>query len=386
MLALVLALTALAPAAAQLFPTCPNYQSTTNFTKTYVNQMRAEVGGYIIRLSSGDQMPCQRLQFVDGNDFNYSFIDLAGEFRHSTDRYAISLRSTVAPAKLELTLPERMLGATDALELVPLVALPDVLVLASCSTFGVSINQQVLVLSPFTKQNTTSNYDIMTILNKNGVPNTAQLQNVSTNCVPVPPANTTSLALEIYRVFMNRFRMPLSAVQNAMLRDDLANRNTPQEVADQVFRIFDSMGISPQIIAARSEIGQQSNQLLQNNLVNTENVLNEVVPATAEQRSAAAASPPAQAGAATPQSAQGVVYATQPAPAGAVGQPGLVYATQPATQLVQSLPATNYFRALAPGFFMAPQGFTSAQERSDSVSSQVFIQPASRHDQIYYKF
>jgi len=378
MLALVLCLAALSPAAAQLFPSCSNYQSTTDFTQEYVDQMRAEEGGYIVRLSNGDQLPCQRLQFVDGNDFNYTFFDITSEAQNYTDRYSISFQSPTAPAKLHLTLPAGMLGSgslSSGLTLVPLLAKPDVLVLVSCRAFGVSINEQVLVLSPFKKQNATSTLDVMSMLRTSSIPKVDDMKNVSTNCEAQPPANSTSLALEIYRVFMDRFQIPFAAMQDAMTPDTLAVRNTPQEIADQVLRIFSSVGISPaQIIAARNEFGQQGIQAALANAEKPETAPKNVVPAASEQRNSAT---PSQ----------------QVPEVSARSQSGIVYTSQPSLQLVQSLPSTNYFRALGfpsaqPTMFVAPQGFTAAKARSaDAYSNQVFLQPASEDSsQTYFKF
>jgi len=319
MLALVLALTALAPTAAQLFPTCPNYQSTSEFTQAYVDQMRREEGGYIVRLSNGDDVPCQRIIFHDGNDFNYTFIDVTGAEQSYSDRYSISLRSLLQPSKLELNLPVRTLGSdplSGVLTLVPLLATPDVLVMASCRAFGVSINEQVLVFSPYTKQSTTSNLEIMTVLREKGIPKVDALENISTNCTAVAPEDATPLALAIFNNFMDRLQLPFSgarnnateqaavaststvvsnstaeqsaealsslveqsvAAQNSSTQEAAAERNTPQEVADQVLRLFSSVGISPaQIMAAR-------NQVVEIDAVENKTATEQVVAAESEQ-------------------------------------------------------------------------------------------------------
>lgn len=233
--------------AAQLGQRCSNYQTTTNFTQNFFDKMRARTGGYIVRFSNGATDGCQRLQFVDGNDFNVSFIDVANHDRNYTDRYSIATSSPVHPAKLHLSMYPRLLGADIQGNLVlhPLVARDDVVAFVSCIErgLGLFITEQVLVYTPYAEKKTLSDDKIKQILKENQVPRMDELKNISQNCTPQPSRSSSPLPLNLYNLISN-FQNPFGGVSGVALTYGSPDQN-PAVVAQELMGIFREAGISP---------------------------------------------------------------------------------------------------------------------------------------------
>jgi len=172
---------------AQLMQRCSNYQTTADFDETYIETMKNLQGGYIVRMSNGAKDPCQRLQFVDGNDFKFTYVDVPSQtVQNYTDRYSAKVANLVAPAKFEFVLPPRVLGADSRSNLVlhPLIAREDMVAFVSCFVQGMGLyrTEQVLVFTPYQDENATSIEEMKEILTLQGVPRINELANISTEC------------------------------------------------------------------------------------------------------------------------------------------------------------------------------------------------------------
>merc|ERR1739838_491317 len=138
-------------------------------------------------MSNGAKDPCQRLQFVDGNDFKFTYVDVPSQtVQNYTDRYSAKVANLVAPAKFEFVLPPRVLGADSRSNLVlhPLIAREDMVAFVSCFVQGMGLyrTEQVLVFTPYQDENATSIDEMKEILTLQGVPRINELANISTEC------------------------------------------------------------------------------------------------------------------------------------------------------------------------------------------------------------
>jgi len=254
----------LAVASGQIFSRCRNFQSTTDFTQAFVDKMTASnTGGYIVRFSNGANDACQRLQFVDGNDHNITFIDAANFVQNYTNRYTYKIADPTHPARLELTMHPRLLGADmrGRLNLIPLVARADLLAFVSCneplSTLSLYATEQVLVFTPFKTKNALSDTEIKAILEQANVPRINELKNISTNCVPGAATASNPVSLDIYNLISNIVN-PFGGVSNMALTYGSPNQH-PIEAREQVMRLFQEAGISPAQFYA-----QTGSQIIQN--------------------------------------------------------------------------------------------------------------------------
>jgi len=234
---------------AQLFNRCPRYQSTVNFNQAFIDKMTAlNSGGYIVRFSNGATDACQRLQFVDGNDHNVTFIDAANYQQNYTNRYSYTLATPSGPAYLHLKMHPRLLGADSNgnLVLYPLVARNDLLAFVSCiepSITSLYMTEQVLVFTPYKTKNTLSDAQIKKILTQHKVPRINELKNISTNCIPPPPTADNPLSVDIYNLISNIVN-PFGGVSNVALTYGSPNQ-APAEAAEQLMRMFEEAGVSP---------------------------------------------------------------------------------------------------------------------------------------------
>jgi len=237
-------------ASAQLFSDrCPRYQSTVNFDQAFIDKMTAlNSGGYIVRFSNGATDACQRLQFVDGNDHNITFIDAANYQQNYTNRYSYALATPSGPAYLRLKMHPRLLGADSNgnLVLYPLVARNDLLAFVSCiepSLTSLYMTEQVLVFTPYKAKNTLPDAEIKKILTQHKVPRLNELKNISTNCVPPPPTADSPLSVDIYNLISNIVN-PFGGVSNVALTYGSPDQ-APAEAAEQLMRMFEEAGVSP---------------------------------------------------------------------------------------------------------------------------------------------
>jgi len=239
----------LGSASAQLFNRCPRYQSTVTFDQAFVDKMTAlNSGGYIVRFSNGATDACQRLQFVDGNDHNITFIDAANYQQNYTNRYSYALATPSGPAYLRLKMHPRLLGAQSNGDLVlyPLVARDDLVVFVSCiepSLASLYMTEQVLVFTPYTTKDALLDAEIKEILTQHKVPRINELKNISTNCVPPPPTADNPLSVDIYNLISNIVN-PFGGVSNVALTYGSPNQ-APAEASEQLMRMFEEAGISP---------------------------------------------------------------------------------------------------------------------------------------------
>lgn len=223
-----LSLLLVAAAHAQFMARCSNYQTTGNFDDSFIETMRNQPGGYIVRLSNAVSDQCQRLQFIDGNDFNFTSINVATQTQQNyTDRYEVSTATVTMPAKLTLKLQPRasavrVLGGDGSGELVlyPLVANEDMIAFASCHVgIPFMMRERVLVLTPFAHSNKTSVEDMVKVLEAQGVPRIQDLFETSMNCTPNPNATQP---LSIYTIIANPFQriaqvIPINTGDNAVI-------------------------------------------------------------------------------------------------------------------------------------------------------------------------
>jgi len=239
----------LGSASAQLLNRCPRYQSTVNFNQAFVDKMTAlNSGGYIVRFSNGATDACQRLQFVDGNDHNITFIDAGNYQQNYTNRYSYTLATPSGPANLHLKMHPRLLGAESNGDLVlyPLVARDDLIAFVSCiepSLASLYMTEQVLVFTPYTTKDALPDTEIKEILTQHKVPRINELKNISTNCVPPPPTADNPLSVDIYNLISNIVN-PFGGVSNVALTYGSPNQ-APAEAAEQLMRMFEEAGISP---------------------------------------------------------------------------------------------------------------------------------------------
>jgi len=226
---------------------CSNYQTTRNFTDNFIQQMRKQPDGYIVRFSNGAADGCQRLRFVDGNDFNLTFIDIANFERNFSSRYSASEATTTEPARLELSLMPRLLGAdiNGQLRLHPLVARPDIMVFASCIERGLGIfmTEQVLVFTPYTTKRNMSDEEILRILRENRIPRVNELVKMSTKCTAGPTAAQNPVPLNIYNLISNMLN-PFSGVSNVALTYG-APGQSDDNTAQQLKSLFNKFNVSP---------------------------------------------------------------------------------------------------------------------------------------------
>jgi len=247
MMRFILLLVALSCTSAQLLPRCPNYQTTVNFTQKFADQMQKRAGGYIVRLSNGATDACQRLQFVDGNDFNVTFIDVANFKRNYTNRHSVKTAESTSPAHLHLTMHPRLFGSDNrgSLKLYPLVARDDMVAFVSCIERGLAlfITEQVLVFTPYEGKENLTDTEIKSILDHNKVPRVDELKNISTNCVPKPSTAPHPLSLDLYNLVSNLMN-PFGGVSNYAVTYGAPNQN-PADAAGQVMSVFKESGVSP---------------------------------------------------------------------------------------------------------------------------------------------
>jgi len=209
--ALVLIL-ATAAAQAQFMERCSNYQTTGNFDDSFIKMMQTTPGGYIVRLSTVVSDQCQRLQFVDGNDYTFNSIDVARQIQHNyTDRYTVSTATVTMPAKLTLQIdsrahPIRVVGgdSSGSLTLYPLVANDDMIAFAACHVgIPFMMRERVLVMTPFSHKNKTSVSEMKDVLNAQGVPRIDELSETSIECTPNPNATQP---FDIYAIIATPFQ------------------------------------------------------------------------------------------------------------------------------------------------------------------------------------
>jgi len=219
-----------AAAHAQFMERCSNYQTTGDFDETFIETMRNQPGGYMVRLSNAVSDQCQRLQFVDGNDFNFTSINVATQVQENyTDRYEVSTATVTMPAKLTLKLQPRanavrVLGgdASGELVLYPLVARDDMIAFAACHVgIPFMMRERVLVLTPFAHANSTSIEEMHEVLNAQGVPRIQDLFETSINCTPNPNATQP---FNIYTIITNPFQriaqvIPLNTADNTVINN-----------------------------------------------------------------------------------------------------------------------------------------------------------------------
>jgi len=214
---ILLTLACLGVASAQFLSRCSNYQTSRDFTQDFVDKMRTSPGGYLVRLSNGAQDQCQRLQFVDGNDFNLTFIDSNQRIQNHSDRYTVHTASLTKPATLRLTLVPRLIGAdlTGHLSLYPLVVRDEMVAFASCfqQGLGIYMTEQILVLTPFASGNETTVEEMKAELAAEGVPRLNELLAVSTECSPNP--NTTNSSPFNLANIMNTLGSPFQRIAAA---------------------------------------------------------------------------------------------------------------------------------------------------------------------------
>jgi len=221
----LLTLALLATASAQFLTRCSNYQTAREFTDDYIEKMRATPGGFIVRLTNGAQDQCQRLQFVDGNDFNLTFIDSSQSVQHYTDRYKVATSTLNAPAKLHLTLVPRLIGADLGGNLVlhPLIVRDDMVAFVSCfqQGLGIYMTEQVLVFTPYEDKNQTTVEDMKVILKTAGVPRVTELVDVSIECTP--DQNATQSSPFNINTILGNLGLPFSRVSDAINRPEGQN-------------------------------------------------------------------------------------------------------------------------------------------------------------------
>jgi len=239
-----------------LFESCPWYQSTVAYDQAFVDKMTAlNSGGLITRLSNGANDPCQRLQFIDGNDFNLTFIDAGNNQRNFSSRYNYALATPSSAAYLKLNLPSRLLGADirGNLKLYPLVARDDVIAFISCippTPLSLYRTEQVLVMTPYAERDTLTDDEIMTILKEFSIPKLDKLKSISTTCVPGPAAARSPLPIDMYNLVSN-IANPFGGVADVALTYGSPNQS-PAQASEQLMRIFQAAGITPEQFYAQT--------------------------------------------------------------------------------------------------------------------------------------
>merc|ERR1711970_219244 len=245
LLGLALALTL---ASAQYEPDrCSRYQTTSNFTRDFIQKMRQTPGGYVIRFSNGAVDGCQRLKFIDSKDFNFTFLDINNNERNYSSRYIANTATPSSPATLELNLTPRLFGSdiNGRLILHPLIARHDLLVFASCIERGLGIfmTEQVLVFTPFHPQRTLSGGEIMRVLREHKIPRLNELQGISTKCKAGAPASRNRVPLNIYNLISNMLN-PFTGVADVALTYGAAGQN-PNLVEQELKHLFRKYKVSP---------------------------------------------------------------------------------------------------------------------------------------------
>jgi len=203
--------------------------------------------GWIMRMSNGALDTCQRLQFIDGNDFAISFFDVANYERNYTDRFTASEATATNPGKLHLSMYPRLWGSDIEGNLVlhPLVARDDIIAFTSCIErgLGLFITEQVLVFTPFTANKSLTDEEIMKILKEHQVPRLNELKTVSTDCTKKATTAPNRLSLDLYNLISN-FQNPMGGVSGVALTYGTAGQS--QEAAgEQLMKLFNKYNISP---------------------------------------------------------------------------------------------------------------------------------------------
>merc|ERR1711931_507601 len=184
---------------------CSNYQTTKMYNQKFIEKMTTLPKGWIMRMSNGALDTCQRLQFIDGNDFAISFFDVANYERNYTDRFTASEATATNPGKLHLSMYPRLWGSDIEGNLVlhPLVARDDIIAFTSCIErgLGLFITEQVLVFTPFTANKSLTDEEIMKILKEHQVPRLNELKSVSTDCTKKATTAPNRLSLDLYNKY-----------------------------------------------------------------------------------------------------------------------------------------------------------------------------------------
>jgi len=226
---------------------CSNYQTTKMYNQKFIEKMTTLPKGWIMRMSNGALDTCQRLQFIDGNDFAISFFDVANYERNYTDRFTASEATATNPGKLHLSMYPRLWGSDIEGNLVlhPLVARDDIIAFTSCIErgLGLFITEQVLVFTPFTANKSLTDEEIMKILKEHQVPRLNELKSVSTDCTKKATTAPNRLSLDLYNLISN-FQNPMGGVSGVALTYGTAGQS--QEAAgEQLMKLFNKYNISP---------------------------------------------------------------------------------------------------------------------------------------------
>merc|ERR1711970_264192 len=226
---------------------CSNYQTTKMYNQKFIEKMTTLPKGWIMRMSNGALDTCQRLQFIDGNDFAISFFDVANYERSYTDRFTASEATATNPGKLHLSMYPRLWGSDIEGNLVlhPLVARDDIIAFTSCIErgLGLFITEQVLVFTPFTANKSLTDEEIMKILKEHQVPRLNEIKSVSTDCTKKATTAPNRLSLDLYNLISN-FQNPMGGVSGVALTYGTAGQS--QEAAgEQLMKLFNKYNISP---------------------------------------------------------------------------------------------------------------------------------------------
>jgi len=264
----LLLLMAAAAAQAQFMERCSNYQTTGDFDQTFIETMRNQPGGYLVRLSTVVTDQCQRLQFVDGNDFNFTSIDVATQIQHNyTDRYEVSTATVTMPAKLVLKLRPRahavrVLGGDSNGEFVlyPLVARENLIAFAACHvSIPFMMRERVLVLTPYNDANATTLEEITEVLDAQMVPRVNELYETSMECTPNPNATQP---FSIYTIITNPFQRIAQVIPINQANNGVANNAAG--VAEQTMAFL--RGQYPAYLSGQQDRGVVAPAVVSSNL------------------------------------------------------------------------------------------------------------------------
>jgi len=239
--------------------TCQNqFQTSLNFTEEFV---KANIQGkqWHVRMSSSAIEPCQKFDFVDGNDYKFTVRTLANVTRELEDRFKVTYRSLFNPAKIEFNMIPGLLGApfSGTLNVYPMIATRDVLAISTESG-----SKMVLVPS----EKNTSYSTIEASLTANGFP-MADLRNITHNSCENNGTEVT--AFQRFVGFWNTLRLspqgtpsfflPIQANEQSAIRTQPIN---PQNVIQQTLSAIQQSANVDQANPASNLIPQARNSPL----------------------------------------------------------------------------------------------------------------------------
>lgn len=224
-------------------PTC--YQTSSNFTEKYIQNMMNASSSHILLLSNTGPERCQRLNLTSANSYNYTYITEANVSSSLSNTYTVTPWSLGSPGQLRLGIVSGLIGTSPLMQQVlhPIIARDDLIVFVSCSQgLLITRSEQVLVFVPYPYSGSPSMQEIKDVLNSTQIPTFNILNEVNMNCTPggTPPPtrvannqpfnifNMIAESLTIPSIFPTPTQ-PSSSPLEALSDNDLALASEPVE-------------------------------------------------------------------------------------------------------------------------------------------------------------